>query len=110
MHSIGEKNKYMSLLFMKMSQEYFSLGRQGIHDVSAEHVRDLTKYAPNLTHVVTIGLDARYDQVTLIEADTLEEIYNAVVDFRTGAKAKYISIVDTICGLKAPPRNQRKPF
>lgn len=108
MHSIGEKNRYMSLLFMKMSQEYFSLGREGIHEVSADHVKALTKYAHDLTHVVTIGLDARYDQVTLIEADTLEQIYNATVDFRTGAKAKYISVMDTVVGIKAPPRTQRK--
>jgi hypothetical protein len=107
MHSIGDKNKYMSLLFMKMSQEYFSLGRQGIQDVSADHVKALTKYAHNLTHIVSIGTDARYDQVTLIEADTLEQIYNATVDFRTGAKAKYISVVDTVVGIKAPPRTQR---
>jgi hypothetical protein len=106
MHPIAEKNKYIGVLFMKMSKEYFALGRKGIHDVSSGHVKDLTKYSGHLTHVVTIGTDARYDQVTMIEADTLEEIYNATADFKLGAKAKYIDIVDVVCGIKAPPRGQ----
>ena len=106
MHPIAEKNKYIGVLFMKMSKEYFALGRKGLHDVSSGHVKDLTKYSGHLTHVVTIGTDARYDQVTMIEADTLEEIYNATADFKLGAKAKYIDIVDVVCGIKAPPRGQ----
>jgi len=108
MHPIAEKNKYFSLLFMKMSKEYFALGRKGIHEVSAAHMKDLLKYSNNLTHLVTIGTDARYDQVTLIEGDTLEEIYNATADFKLGAKAKYIDVVDVVCGIKAPPRVQAK--
>ena len=108
MHPIGDKNKYFSLLFMKMSKEYFALGRKGIHDVTMTHMKDLAKYSKNLTHLVTIGTDARYDQVTLIEGDTLEELYNAAADFKLGAKAQYIEIVDTVCGIKAPPRNQAK--
>lgn len=106
MHPIGGKNRYFSLLFMKMSKEYFALGRKGIHEISTSHMKDLTKYSENLTHLVTIGTDARYDQVTMIEGDSLEEIYNATADFKLGAKAKYIEIVDTVCGIKAPPRAQ----
>ncbi|HEY6995475.1 MAG TPA: hypothetical protein VH397_17340 [Xanthobacteraceae bacterium] len=104
MHPIGAKNKYIGVLFMKMSKEYFALGRKGIHDVSAGHVKDLSKYSNMLTHVVTIGTDARYDQVTLIEGDTLEDLYNATADFRLGAKGQYIDIVDCVVGIKAPPR------
>ena len=106
MHPIAKKNKYFSLLFMKMSKEYFALGRKGISEVAAAHMKDLVKYSDNLTHLVTIGTDARYDQVTLIEADTLEEIYNATADFKMGAKARYIDVVDTVCGIKAPPRGK----
>ena len=105
MHSISDKNKYIGFLFMKMSQEYFSLGREGIREVTLEHLRTLAKHADKLTHTVTSGLDARYDQVTLIEADSLEEIHNAAVDFRMGAKAAYIEIVDVVVGIKAPRRN-----
>ena len=106
MHPIAAKNKYIGILMMKMSKEYFALGRKGISEVSAGHVKDLTKYSKNLTHVVTIGTDGRYDQVTLIEGDTLEDIYNATADFKLGKKASYIDIVDCVVGIKAPPRGQ----
>jgi hypothetical protein len=106
MHPIGKKNKYMGFLFMKISKEYFALGRQGIHDVSVGHVRDLTKYSDKLSHVVCTGLDGRYDQITVIEADSLEEIHEAAVDFKMGAKAKYIDITDVVVGIKAPPRSE----
>ncbi len=102
MHPLSNKNKYIGLLFMKMSQEYFSLGREGIRKISLKHVKDLTKYSDQLTHLVCSGLDARYDQVTMIEADTLEEIHNAAVDFRMGAKAAYIEVVDIVVAIKAP--------
>jgi hypothetical protein len=104
MHPLSNKNKYMGFLFMKMSQEYFSLGREGIRKVSLEHVKELTKHSDKLTHMVCSGLDARYDQVTIIEADTLEEIHNAAVDFRMGAKAAYIEVIDIVVGIKAPRR------
>ena len=104
MHSIGKKNKYMGFLFMKINKDYFALGREGIHKVSEDHVKDLEKYSDKLTHVVCTGLDGRYDQITVIEADTLEEIHEAAVDFKMGAKAKYIDITDVVVGLKAPRR------
>jgi hypothetical protein len=106
MHPIGKKNKYIGFLFMKINKEYFALGREGIHDVSKRHVKDLTKYSDKLTHIVCTGLDGRYDQITFIEADSLEEIHEAAVDFKLGAKAKYIDVVDVVIGLKAPPRSQ----
>lgn len=104
MHPLGKKNKYMGFLFMKISQEYFDLGREGIHEISAKHAQSMAKHADKLTHVVCSGLDGRYDQVTMIEADTLEEINAAAVDFRLGAKANYIEIVDVVVGMKAPRR------
>lgn len=107
MHPLGKKNKYMGFLFMKISQDYFDLGREGIHKISAEHAASMAKHADKLTHVVCSGLDGRYDQVTMIEADTLEEINAAAVDFRLGAKAKYIDVVDVVVGMKAPRRAQR---
>lgn len=106
MHPLGKKNKYMGFLFMKISQEYFDLGREGIHKISVEHAKKMAKHADKLTHVVCTGVDGRYDQVTMIEADSLEEIHAAAVDFRLGAKANYIDIVDVVVGMKAPPRNQ----
>lgn len=107
MHRLGEKNKYIGFLFMKISKDYFALGNEGIHDVSVGHAKNLSKYSDKLTHVVTTGLDARYDQITMVEADTLEEIHNAAVEFKMGAKAKYIDIVDIMIGVKAPPRSQQ---
>ena len=104
MHELAKKNKYIGLLFMKISPEYFKLGKEGIHQVSEGHARDLAKFAKQLTHVVCAGLDARYDQVTMVEADTLEEIHDAANAFRMGAKASYIDIVDVMIGVKAPPR------
>lgn len=106
MHPLSDKNKYVGFLYMKMSQEYFSLGREGIRDVTLQHVGSLTKHSDKLTHIVCSGLDARYDQVTMIEADTLEEIHNAAVDFRMGAKAAYIEVVDVVVGIKAPRRGR----
>ena len=70
---------------MKMSQDYFSLGREGIHKVTMEHMGALSKYSDRLTHIVCTGMDSRYDQITMIEADTLEEIHNATVDFPNGS-------------------------
>jgi hypothetical protein len=75
MHELAKKNKYMGFLFMKIRPEYFALGREGIHEVSAAHARELAKHAKQLTHVVTSGVDGRYDQVTIVEADSLEEIH-----------------------------------
>ena len=107
MHPLGKKNKYVGFMFMKMSKEYWALGRKGIHDVSVAHAQDLMEYSNLLTHIVTGGYDARYDQVTLIEADTLEEINAASTAFRVGAKGQYIDVVDMIVGVKAPPRALR---
>jgi hypothetical protein len=104
MHELADKNKYIGFLFMKISPEYFALGKEGIHDVSVSHARDLAKFAKQLTHVVCSGLNARYDQVTMVEGDTLEEIHAAATAFRMGSKAKYIEIVDVVVGVKAPPR------
>jgi hypothetical protein len=42
----------------------------------------------------------------MIEADTLEEIHNAAVGFRMGAKAAYIEVVDVVVGIKAPRRGR----
>ena len=111
MHPLSDKNPYVGFLHMKMSQEYFSLGREGMRKVTREHVGALTKHSDKLTHIVCTGLDVRYDQITLIEADTLEEIHAAAVDFRTGAKAGYIDIVDVAVGMKAPRRGRalRRP-
>ena len=106
MHPLSAKNKYVGIMFMKMSQEYYSLGRDGIRKVSLDHVKALTPYSHLLTHVVCAGLSSRYDQVTMIEADTLEEIHNAGVAFRMGAKANYIDVNDIVVGIKAPPRGQ----
>ncbi len=104
MHRLAEKNKYVGFLFMKISPEYFALGRKGIHDVSASHAADLSKFSDLLTHVVCSGLNGRYDQVTIVEADTLEQIHAAATEFRMGAKAQYIDVVDVLVGIKAPPR------
>lgn len=104
MHTLGDKNKYVGMMFMKMSKEYWALGIQGMHDISVRHARDLMQYSQLLTHVVTGSMDARYDQVTLIEADTLEEIHAASTAFKVGAKGQYIDVVDVVVGVKAPPR------
>ncbi|TDB75399.1 hypothetical protein [Micromonospora sp. KC723] len=104
MHDLAEKNKYVGFLFMKISPEYFALGEEGIREVSHEHARDLARFAKQLTHVVCTGVNGRYDQVTMVEADTLEEINAAATAFRMGGKARYIEIVDIVVGMKAPPR------
>jgi hypothetical protein len=104
MHQLAEKNKYIGFLFMKIRPEYFALGKEGIHEVSVSHARDLAKYAKMLTHVVTSGLNGRYDQVTIVEADSLEQIHDAANEFRMGSKSQYIDIVDVLVGVKAPPR------
>ena len=106
MHPIGRKNKYIGFLFMKINKEYFALGREGIHEVSKGHVKDLTRHSDKLTHIVCTGLDGRYDQITFLEADSLEEIHEAAVDFKMGAKAKFIDVIDVVIGIKAPPRSQ----
>jgi chlorite dismutase len=108
MHELAEKNKYIGFLFMRISPEYFALGKDGIHEVSAAHARDLAKFAKKLTHVVTSGVNGRYDQVTIVEADSLEEIHAAATEFRMGAKAQYIEIADIVVGMKAPPRSLAK--
>jgi hypothetical protein len=104
MHTLGTKNKYIGMMFMKMSKEYWALGTKGMFDMSVRHARDLVQYQHLLTHVVTGGMDARYDQVTLIEADTLEEIHAASTAFKAGEKGQYIEVVDVVVGVKAPPR------
>jgi hypothetical protein len=106
MHPSAETNKYVGMLFMKMSPEYFALGREGIKDITLRHVKDLSKYSPQLSHVLCTGMCERYDQITIMEADTLEEIYDAAMDFRMGAKAGYIDIVQMVVGIKAPPRSR----
>jgi hypothetical protein len=106
MHPLAEKNKYVGFLFMKIDKEYFALGREGINEISRAHARDLAKHSDKLTHVVCSGVDGRYDQVTMIEADTLEEIHAAAIDFKMGAKARYIDIADVVIGMKAPPRRE----
>ncbi|MGH6945635.1 MAG: hypothetical protein ACREH6_15640 [Geminicoccaceae bacterium] len=109
MHPLGDKNKYVGMMFMKMSKEYWALGREGIRKISAAHAKDLMPYSSMLTHVVCGGFDARYDQVTMIEADSLEQIHEASTAFRIGAKGQYISVVDVVVGVKAPPRGNRAP-
>lgn len=109
MHPIAEKNKYIGMLFMKLTPGYFALGKPGIKKMTLAHVKSLTKHSSKLTHVLCSGIDARYDQITMMEADTLEEIYDASMDFKLGEKAAYIEIVDVVVGIKAPPRSQAGP-
>ncbi|MEA3032107.1 MAG: hypothetical protein QOH86_123 [Sphingomonadales bacterium] len=109
MHSIGKKNKYLGFLFLKLTPEYFALGKEGILRVTTPHVKELSKYTSKLTHVITTGMHPSHDQITIMEADTLEEIYEATIDFKLGAKAAHIDIVDVVVGIKAPPRNQAEP-
>ncbi|WP_434740914.1 hypothetical protein [Micromonospora sp. SH-82] len=104
MHDLADKNKYVGFLFLKISPEYFALGEEGIREISREHARDLARFAKQLTHVVCTGVNGTYDQVTTIEADTLEEINAAATAFRMGNKARYIQVVDIVVGMKAPPR------
>ena len=104
MHALATKNKYIGILLMRISPEYFALGREGIHEISAAHARDMARFSDRLTHVVCSGLSGAYDQVTIVEADSLEEIHDAATEFRMGAKAKYIEIADVLVGMKAPPR------
>jgi hypothetical protein len=100
MHPLAPTNKYMGLMFMKINKEFFALGRDEMRKISLAHAKDLTKYKSNLTHVVCSGLDPRYDQITIVEADRLEEIHNATVDFKVGAKSRYIDVIDSVIGIK----------
>lgn len=109
MHPIGKKNKYIGFLFLKLRPEYFALGKEGILRISRVHAKGLAKHASKLTHIVTTGMHSSHDQITMIEADTLEEIYDSTMDFKMGAKAAYIDIVDVVVGMKAPPRSQAEP-
>jgi hypothetical protein len=109
MHPLAKKNKYVGFLFMKMTPAYFSLGKEAIRKMTLEHVKDLTKYSPQLNHILCTGIDARYDQITMMESDTLEEIYDAAMDFKLGPKAAYIEIVNVVVGIKAPPRSKAGP-
>ncbi len=109
MHPLAKKNKYVGFLFMKMTKEYFALGKEGIRNITLPHVKTLTAYSPSLTHLLCTGLDARYDQITMMESDTLEEIYDAAMDFKMGQKAQYIDVVDVVVGIKAPPRSEAGP-
>jgi len=103
MHPLAPTNKYLGFLFMKIHRDFFALGREEMRKVSLAHAKDLRKYKSSLTHVVCTGLDGRYDQITMIEADRLEEIHFAATDFKVGGKAKYIDIVDAVVGVKALP-------
>ncbi len=94
---------------MKMTPEYFALGKEGILGITTPHLKALGKYSSQLTHVLCTGMDARYDQITMMEADTLEEIYDATMDFKMGKKAQYIEIVNVVVGIKAPPRGEAGP-
>ena len=108
MHTLGEKQKYIGFLFMKMSKEFWALGRDGMAKISIAHAKELMQYSHMLTHVVCGSFDARYDQVTMIEADSLEQIHEAATAFRVGAKGQYITMVDMLVGVKAPPRGMPK--
>jgi hypothetical protein len=108
MHPIGEKNKYIGFLFMKLKPEYFTASREEVLRITLEHARDLVKYTTNLTHVITSGTNANHDQISIIEADSLEGIYDATMEFRMGAKAAYIDVVDVVVGIKAPPISEAR--
>jgi hypothetical protein len=45
----------------------------------------------------------------MMESDTLEEIYDAAMDFKLGEKAQYIEVVDVVVSIKAPPRSEAGP-
>jgi hypothetical protein len=106
MHPIAEKNKYVGFLFMKMKPEYFALGKDGILKITLPHAQTLSKHSSKLSHILCTGMHATHDQITMMEADTLEEIYDAAMDFKMGQKAAYIDIVDVVVGIKAPPRSE----
>ncbi len=106
MHPLDDKNPYIAMMFLKMSKEYWGLGRDGIRKISVPHAKELTPYSEMLTHVVCSSFDARYDQVTVIRADSLEKIHEAATAFKLGAKAQYIDVVDSIVGIKAPARGR----
>jgi hypothetical protein len=54
MHQVGKKNKYVGFLLMKISKEYFALGKDGIHKLSAPHAQALSQFSNLLTSTVRV--------------------------------------------------------
>ena len=103
MHPLGEKNKYIAMMFMKMSKEYWALGRDGIAKVSAEHARSLKPYNDMLTHVVCGSFDARYDQVTVVASRTRWSASTMPPTPSSSGRRAPIS-TSSLFGVKAPAR------
>ena len=97
---MSEKGRYMSLLFLKISDEYYAMEEKKRVGVTKEHVEALTKYDANLTHILCSGFSGKYDQINLLEADDLEALYRMTEDFKMGAKGRYIEIVDAVVGIQ----------
>jgi hypothetical protein len=110
MHPIGEKNKYVGFLFMKLKPEYFAASKEEVLRITLEHARDLVKYTTNLTHVITSGTSVNHDQISIIEADSLEEIYDATMEFRIWAQRQRTLISLMLSSESRLPRLARRAY
>jgi chlorite dismutase len=94
------KEKYMTLLFCKIKDSYYALEQKTRTEITHAHVSDLSRFAKNISHLVTTGFNGEYDQVALIESDDLKTIYDAVEAFKLGKKGQHIEVVNAVFGIK----------
>ena len=97
---------YVSILFLKISDEYYAMDAEERVSVTRKHVSKLGQYEDRLTHILTSGFSGKWDQINLLEADDLETLYRMTEDFRFGAKARYIQIVDAAVGIRVDNKRE----
>ncbi len=99
---MGER--HMSLIFCKTNDSYYELDSETKAEVIRSHVDDLRPYERNTSHLITTGFNGAFDQVVIVEGDSLDDIYQAARIFRAGAKARHIELVDVVFGIKVDDR------
>jgi chlorite dismutase len=96
----AETQTYLSLLFFKIKDSYYALDEATRKQITSEHVKRLSKYTTNITHLVCTGFNGQYDQVAMIESDNLRTIYDAAELFKMGEKGRHIEVMNAVFGIK----------
>jgi len=92
---------HISIVFVRISPEWYALPTEKRLKMTMSHIEQMS---PHLKRVARTAISStgssKYDHIEILEAESMEPITRALRDFKAGAKAKYMDIVDVVSGVK----------
>lgn len=92
-----DKRRYVVLVFVDVNPMYYELGREKRDELTAPHIKDLTKHLKNVSLVSLKGTGLAQDtMIEILESDSLLEIEKMMDTYKAGRKAQYGRVSNVI--------------